>query len=69
MEELEFIIEACEESMTNEIKHLERELLNKGIWIPEIWNPYENDFPYTLEIDNYSELRLIKDIFSKYYNN
>ena len=28
MEELEFIIEACEESMTNAIKHLERELLN-----------------------------------------
>ena len=28
MEELEFIIEACEESMTNAVKHLERELLN-----------------------------------------
>jgi ribosome recycling factor len=28
LEELEFIIEACEESMTNAIKHLERELLN-----------------------------------------
>ena len=28
MEDLEFIIEACEESMTNAIKHLERELLN-----------------------------------------
>ena len=28
MEELEFIIEACKESMTNAIKHLERELLN-----------------------------------------
>ncbi|MDB4097605.1 ribosome recycling factor [Flavobacteriaceae bacterium] len=28
VEELEFIIEACEESMTNAVKHLERELLN-----------------------------------------
>jgi len=28
LEELEFIIEACEESMTNAVKHLERELLN-----------------------------------------
>ena len=28
MEELEFIIEACEESMTNSIKHLEKELVN-----------------------------------------
>ena len=28
MEELEFIIEACEESMSNAIKHLEKELLN-----------------------------------------
>ena len=28
MEELEFIIEACEESMINAVKHLERELLN-----------------------------------------
>ena len=28
MEELEFIIEACDESMTNAVKHLERELLN-----------------------------------------
>ena len=28
MEELEFIIEACEESMTNAVKHLEIELLN-----------------------------------------
>ena len=28
MEEIEFIIESCEESMTNAIKHLEKELLN-----------------------------------------
>ena len=28
MEELEFIIEACEESMSNAIKHLDKELLN-----------------------------------------
>ena len=28
MEELEFIIEACEESMSNAIKHIEKELLN-----------------------------------------
>jgi len=28
VEELEFIIEACEESMTNSIKHLEKELVN-----------------------------------------
>jgi len=28
LEELEFIIEACEESMSNAIKHLEKELLN-----------------------------------------
>tara|TARA_B100000780_G_scaffold139405_1_gene97622 strand:- start:14786 stop:15337 length:552 start_codon:yes stop_codon:yes gene_type:complete len=28
LEELEFITEACEESMTNAVKHLERELLN-----------------------------------------
>ena len=28
MEEIEFIIESCEESMTNAIKHLENELLN-----------------------------------------
>jgi ribosome recycling factor len=28
VEEIEFIIESCEESMTNAIKHLEKELLN-----------------------------------------
>jgi len=28
LEELEFIIEACEESMSNAIKHLDKELLN-----------------------------------------
>ena len=45
----------------------DRELLSKGTWIPEQWNPYINDFPYTLEIDSYSELTLFKHIFSKYY--
>ena len=45
----------------------ERELLIKGIWIPEQWNQYLNEFPYTLEIDTYNELELFNNIFDNYY--
>ena len=46
----------------------ERDLLKKGIWIPEQWNPYQNEFPYTLEIDTNNEFTLLNHIFGQYYN-
>ena len=64
MEELEFIIEACEESMTNAVKHLEREL---AIWSCEIQHQYSQGEDTTAEKKIFmAYTKAIKEINSAY---
>jgi CMP-N,N'-diacetyllegionaminic acid synthase len=41
--------------------------IQNGVWIPEDWEPFINDFPFTIEIDTRDELNVLETIFKKYY--